>query len=1010
MLIAIAVHAVLVAAGAARAQVIAYDEFDGRCRGGWKQPGLGEWRGTGGVERVGAFVTTRGNDWRALDHVVDGVVWYAVTLRMAAPIEGYVSVVPADTARGQFTELGFNSAYGTRVPLWTGSGVVKAEALGDGTEAVTLLQRYDFASDRWSAWGAKGDGLALLAESPQADLRAVPFVRDAMCPWKGLGWLYLSKGSAQEIAIERVAFARTAREALTPIIDPTTSVEGVDATMAAGVAAADGIAGAAGAVASPISDGARRDLAGPSSPLRAGDVISFFGDSITWQGGFVDLLSQGIGAGKPGLDVRLVKRGINGGKSTDLLKGCKELYGCTQPPLAHCMAQDHSTVAVIVIGINDVWHGEKGNPLEVYEKTLNRLVLEAQSQWGAVVVGTPLLIGETARGGNPFDAQLDQYAAIALEVARKRGAVGVPLRDRAFEQLARRNAAQAENGVLTYDGVHLTELGNEWLAEELAGGIATALRNARQLALVPWPKEVVRAKSQPTGLQPLYALESDPVFAAGSVSVGRPKAFFSEPTLAPIAGALNPLWRAAMAGSDRTPQPFDLGEPTPVELRLDPALSMEEYRLEIGDQLRISGGSARAVAWGGATLAQLLESNSFQVPSIEIDDVPSILSEDFGTPGRSASARGNSTPENEAAGVFFASSLPALTIRDAPDCNYRGLLVDVARQPHRIETLRQLVVVCWFAKVPWLQLHLTDDQAFTFPSRMYPELARAGHSFTHGEIEELVQFAESLGVTIVPELDMPGHCGALIRALPELFQAHKLHHATIDFAKPAVVEAMKILIDELIELFPTSPWIHLGGDECDLAHVDENPNFKAAYARHGVADAHGLYLWFLGEMDRHVKSRGRKTIVWEGFGHGAEPQLPRDVTVMAYEALYHLPGCLVDDGYPVINASWRPLYVVNDRKWEPAEIHGWNRLQWNHFVEGFPAFGGLAVPPTDRILGGQLCSWEQPDSIELESLRRRLPAMSESLWNEHAARSPEDFAWRLARFDAKLSVLLEVSR
>lgn len=1014
---------------AATAQVIAYDEFDGRCRGGWKEAGLGEWR-TVGRERDGAFVATHGNDWRALHHPVEGVVWYALTLRLAAPIEGYVSVVPADSAHGQFTELGFNSAYGTRSPLWTGSGIVRAEELRDGTTTLTLLQRYDFAADRWSGWGATGDGKALLATADGTEpgsaraavdggfdeIAAPPLVRDARCAWNGLGWIYLSKGSAVELSIERIGIARTAREALTPIDDPATPIEGVEAATVAAAAAAAAAeateratAVAAGRDPARIATAARSDLAGSSSPLRADDVVSFFGDSLTWQGGYVDVLAQALGEAPesaPARRVKLVKRGINGGKSTDLRAGCKELYGCTQPPLAACLAEDRSSVVVIVIGINDVWHGKDGNPPAVYASTLEELVSAAQAGGAVVVVGTPPLIGEKPRGSNPFDAPLDEYAKIALQVAAKCGAVGVPLRDLAFAELARRNPAGAAHGVLTYDGVHLTELGNQWMAEELAAGIARALRFAREFAIVPWPKEVQLPPpgtvGETTGRR--APTRRDP----GRRSVGQVAVAADDARLHAVAGALNEPLRRALGIEGRGLGAAARGDVTRVALALDPALAEEEYRLEIdadgssaGDAvdvaavdvvaaeppaaIRVVGGSPRAVAWAGATLVQLCE--PLAVPRI----------------GDPVDGGGDAA---EFAVPSIAGVLPAITIRDRPDAGWRGLLVDVARQPHRIETLRQLVVLCWLAKVPWLQLHLTDDQAFTFPSRTFPELATVGHAFTRSELTELVAFAEPLGVTILPELDLPGHCGALIKARPELFQAHRLHHATIDFARPEVVAAMKQLVDELIELFPTSPWIHLGGDECDLEHVDENPHWQRAYARNGVADKHGLYLWFLGEMDRHVKSRGKRTIVWEGFPHGAEPALPRDVTVMAYEALYHLPGCLVADGYPVINASWKPLYVVNDRCWEPTEIQAWNRFQWDHFVEGFPAFGGLAIPPSERVLGGHLCAWEQQDERELPSLRRRLPALSEALWNETARRSPADFLWRLDRLDAKLAALL----
>ncbi|MBL8844100.1 MAG: family 20 glycosylhydrolase [Planctomycetes bacterium] len=970
-----------------QAQVIAYDEFDGRCRNGWKEAGLGEWAACGGVERDGAFVTERGNDWRALDHLVDGVVWYAVTLRLAAPIDGYVTVAPSDTARGQFSELGFNSGYATQAPLWTtGRGIAKAEALGDGTRPVTFLQRYDFARQRWNGWVVAGDGATLLpsaeaiAAAPHegdALPAAEPLVRDAAAAWRGIGWLYLSKGSAQAVAIERVAFARTAREALTPVTDPATPVESGAQASAAGAAAKAAAAfeaaqsgdGAASANA-PIAASLRRELFGAASLLRDGDVVSFFGDSLTWQGGYVDRLAQECAAALPGRDVKWIKRGINGGKSTDLLAGCKELYGCTQAPLAECVAQDGSRVVVLLIGINDVWHGANGNPPAVYESTLRELVRQAQRAGAAVVVATPPLIGERVRGSNEFDAPLDEYAAIALRVAAATGAIGLPLRERAFAQLAARNRADAREGVLTYDGVHLSELGNEWLAEEMAGALADALRPGRVVPIVPWPREVVPVAEQQHGraVGRIVARSEDAALRDVADALQEAIAWVGRPPDVEPDGVRR-MRRDARAGERND------GGRDELRLVLDATLGAEEYVLDTATELSIRGGSPRAVAWGGATLLQLVSSAG---PLFDYEGLT------FGN----------------------ATTLPRLAIRDAPDVGYRGLLVDVARQPHTLATLKQLVTLCWLCKVPWMQLHLTDDQAWTVPSRRFPNLATPGHSFTREEIGELVRFAAARGVAIVPEIDMPGHCGALIAAQPLLFKAHELHHATIAFAKPEVVEAMKALVDEAIELFPGAPWFHLGGDECDLEHVDQNPAFPAAYAREGVADKHGLYLAFLREMTDHVKKRGRRPIVWEGFGHGAQPELPRDVVVMAYEALYHLPDCLLRDGWPVINTSWEPLYVVNQRCWSPERIHRWNRFQWDHFVEGFPAFDGLTVLPTDAVLGGQLCSWEQPDALELPSLRARLPVMAERLWSERAERGWPDLAWRSAQLDALLDRLL----
>jgi hexosaminidase len=261
-------------------------------------------------------------------------------------------------------------------------------------------------------------------------------------------------------------------------------------------------------------------------------------------------------------------------------------------------------------------------------------------------------------------------------------------------------------------------------------------------------------------------------------------------------------------------------------------------------------------------------------------------------------------------------------------------------------------------------------------------------------------------VTIVPELEMPGHCGAAIAAMPDLLRASPKHHATIDFARPEAVACMETLVAEMLDVFKATPWFHIGGDECDLAFVHENPDFPRACAREQVADPHALYCWFVAHMNDVVKRHGRKMLVWEGFAHGATPPIPLDVTVMVYESAYHLPDCLARDRYPIVNASWEPLYVVNDKKWDPAEIYAWDRFYWKHFIEGFPAFNGLRIAPTSNVLGAQMCAWEQPESLELPSLRERLAAMSERLWNPHSDRDFADFSRRLAITDRRLTELL----
>ena len=227
-------------------------------------------------------------------------------------------------------------------------------------------------------------------------------------------------------------------------------------------------------------------LTGKDTPLKKDMVIDFFGDSITWQGGYLNIMNTALGASKytKELNIKLIKRGINGGKSTNLRDGCEDLYGCTQDPFAKVLETDKPAVAVIYIGINDVWHGKNGTTPEDFEKCINELLTQAKNAGVVPVVATLSIIGEIPDGSNEFDEKLDQYAEITRKVADENDATLVDLRKvfidylKEHKELVKKedgSEVYERKGLLTYDGVHMTELGNELLADEISIGIFEAL-------------------------------------------------------------------------------------------------------------------------------------------------------------------------------------------------------------------------------------------------------------------------------------------------------------------------------------------------------------------------------------------------------------------------------------------------------------------------------------------------------------------------------------------------------
>ena len=232
-------------------------------------------------------------------------------------------------------------------------------------------------------------------------------------------------------------------------------------------------------------------LTGSGTPLKKDMRIEFFGDSITWQNAYIRKIDKALSGSDrtKSLGVRLINRGINGGGVLSIRDGSpKAAYVSAtnrngpQAPFAEVLAADKADVAVVFIGINDVWW-RKTSP-EDFEKALRDLVAAAATSRTALVLATLTLKGELPDGKNSLDAKCDAFAKITRKVAAETRTTAVDLRGVCLAYLRNHNAQLRVDGtlsfvpvgVLTYDGVHPTDQGNDLLAEHLAQGIYEALR------------------------------------------------------------------------------------------------------------------------------------------------------------------------------------------------------------------------------------------------------------------------------------------------------------------------------------------------------------------------------------------------------------------------------------------------------------------------------------------------------------------------------------------------------
>ena len=231
----------------------------------------------------------------------------------------------------------------------------------------------------------------------------------------------------------------------------------------------------------------RAHLTGPSSPLTAGTKIDFFGDSITWLNGYVSNIQNAINTAPAtqGKGITCINRGDDGGGVLQILNGdpgtTHGYGGITQKSFAATIAADRPNVAVVFIGINDVWW--RGTPAATFQQGLQDIVAQGKSAGVTMVLATLAVNGEYPDGTNPNDAKYDQFAQITRDVASSSGATLVDLR-KAFiyyemnnnpYTLFRGRWTYQTSGILTYDGIHPTTLGNTLLADQIAEGIYRAL-------------------------------------------------------------------------------------------------------------------------------------------------------------------------------------------------------------------------------------------------------------------------------------------------------------------------------------------------------------------------------------------------------------------------------------------------------------------------------------------------------------------------------------------------------
>lgn len=227
---------------------------------------------------------------------------------------------------------------------------------------------------------------------------------------------------------------------------------------------------------SGISSSGLEVLSGAKTALRKGDKIAFFGDSITMQGGYITLIESSLkeGEGTKDLGIRIFKHGLNGGRVPTVLEG-KSPWGDLKGTMQELIDKEQPTVVVVFLGVNDVEHGAKGTSKEDFGKGLQQMVEMGRKAGAVVVLCTPGVVGEKKPGTNRCDPGLDEYSGVVRELAGRNHLAFCDIRKAMFEYLADHNPENKDKGILTYDGIHFSALGNALAGNLVAKGIAEAV-------------------------------------------------------------------------------------------------------------------------------------------------------------------------------------------------------------------------------------------------------------------------------------------------------------------------------------------------------------------------------------------------------------------------------------------------------------------------------------------------------------------------------------------------------
>lgn len=370
------------------------------------------------------------------------------------------------------------------------------------------------------------------------------------------------------------------------------------------------------------------------------------------------------------------------------------------------------------------------------------------------------------------------------------------------------------------------------------------------------------------------------------------------------------------------------------------------------------------------------------------------------------------------------AALPAGTVKDYPHFRYRGFMIDVGRHFFSVDYLKKIIDMLALHNINYFHWHLTEDQGWRIEIKKYPKLTEIGSVrketivargsneydgvpvkgfYTQEQAKEIVAYAAERFITVIPEIDMPGHMLAALASYPELGCTGGPYETATKFGvfdevlcggNEKTLQFAKDVVNEIMDIFP-GPYIHIGGDECPKTEWKKCPTCQAKIKELGLKDSpertkeNQLQTYFMAEVEKEITARGRKVLAWDEVLEGHPTA---STTVMAWTGVK--AGIrAAKEGHQTIVCPISHLYFSNP---------GYNKLKGVESIGRVynfnPLFEELTAEEKQRIIGVEGCIWTEwtKDSTKMEwQMMPRIAALSELQWSNPDTKNFDGFLARL---------------